>query len=89
MGDKSIRTYENRRLYFDKAVQICLKWGIPYIDLWNGCYLNPFLPWMHDATKTADENKAENTGFYIDGQHLTGRGYDVTADIIDSWLKSL
>lgn len=89
MGDKNVRTYANRRLYFDKAVQICLKWGIPYLDLWNGCYLNPALPWMYDNTKTADENKAENNGYYYDGQHLTARGYDVTADIIDSWLKTL
>jgi len=80
---------QNRRYYYDKAVEICIKWGIPYIDLWNGCYLNPMLPWMWDNTKTADENKAENTGFYIDGQHLTGYGYDVTADMIDSWLKTI
>ena len=80
---------DNRRLYFDMAVKICLKWGIPYIDLWNGCYLNPHLLWMYDSTKTTNENKEENNGFYIDGQHLTARGYDVTADIIDSWLKTL
>lgn len=78
-----------RRFYFDKAIEICIKWGIPYIDLWNGCYLNPHLPWMYDPSKTPEENKLENTGFYSDGQHLTARGYDVTADIIDSWLKTL
>lgn len=81
--------YENRRRYFDKAVEICKKWGIPYIDLWEGCYLNPNLPWMYHREKTPEENKAENIGFYIDGQHLTSRGYDLTADIIEAWLKSL
>ena len=89
MGYHHPRLFRNRRCYFDRAVEVCLKWGIPYMDLWNGCYLNPALEWMYDATKTADENKTENVCFYADGQHLTGRGYDVTADIIDSWLKTL
>lgn len=84
-----IERFINRRLYFDKAVEICKKWGIPYLDLWNGCPLNPYLPWMYDATKTPDENKAENKGFYIDGQHLTARGYDISAEIIESWLRTL
>ena len=80
---------ENRRRYFDEAVKICIKWGIPYLDLWHGCYLNPQLPWMYDSTKSAAENHAENTGMYADGQHLTSRGYDVTSDIIESWLNTL
>ncbi|MBE6602382.1 MAG: SGNH/GDSL hydrolase family protein [Ruminococcaceae bacterium] len=81
--------YENRRIYFDRAVEICKKWGIPYIDLWNGCYLNPYLPYMYDATKPKEENHAENTGYYCDGQHLTKKGYDFTADLIETWLKKL
>ena len=81
--------YQNRRMYFDRAVEICKKWGIPYIDLWNGCYLNPYLPFMYDSSKTKEENIAENKGYYFDGQHLTARGYDVTSDIIESWLKTL
>ena len=79
----------NRRRYFDRAAEICKKWGIPYLDLWNGCYLNPNLPWMYDSTKTAEENRTQNNGYYMDGQHLTARGYDLTADIIDSFLKML
>ena len=89
MAGKDEAYFENRRYYFDKAVEICLKWGIPHIDLWNGCYLNPKLSFMYDSTKSAEQNTAENTGFYRDGQHLTSLGYDVTADIIDSWLKTL
>ena len=85
----TVPDYENRRLYFDRAVEICKKWGIPYIDLWNGCYLNPHLPHMYDATKTREENKLENKGYYYDGQHLTSRGYDVTAELIETWLKAL
>ncbi len=89
MNETNDDAFVNRRVYFDKAVEICMKWGIPCLDLWNGCYLNPNLPFMYDRTKTADQNLEENTGFYIDGQHLTSYGYDVTADIIDSWLKTL
>ena len=85
----TIPEYNNRRLYFDHAVAICKKWGIPCLDLWHGCYLNPMLPWMHDATKTSDENKEINTGYYSDGQHLTPRGYDFTSEIIENWLKTL
>lgn len=81
--------FARRRLFFDHAAAICRKWGIPCLDLWNGCYLNPRLPWMYDDTKTPDENREGNIGCYIDGQHLTARGYDITADIIDSFLRTL
>ena len=80
---------DNRRRYFDQAVKICVKWGIPCLDLWHGCYLNPQRPWMYDGTKSAAENDAENLCLYADGQHLTSKGSDVTADIIESWLGSL
>ncbi len=83
------RSRRKRRLYFDKAVEICKKWGIPYLDLWEGCYLNPALPWMYNSEKTAIENHEENVCFYVDGQHLTRRGYDFTAEIIETWLKTL
>lgn len=81
--------YENRGFYLSTAASICKKWGISCVDLWNGSYLNPFLPWMYDSTKTSDQNRAENTCLYLDGQHLTSRGYDITAEIIEGWLKSL
>ena len=92
MGVNNAKGYtadvNNRRIYFEKAIEICKKWGIPYLDLWDGCYLNPRLEWMYDANKTPDENVAQGS-FYADGQHLTSAGYDLTADIIDSWLKTL
>lgn len=88
MGDLT-RSRRKRRLYFDKAVEICKKWGIPYIDLWEGCYLNPCLPWMYHSDKTAEENCKENIGYYKDSQHLTSRGYDVTAELIETWMKTL
>jgi len=78
----------NRRAYFDIAVILCEKWGIPYLDLWNGCYLNPNLPHMYDKEKSVDEN-IEAGSLYKDGQHLTSAGYDFVSDIIDSWMKTL
>ena len=80
-------TAGNRYAYFEAAMQICRKWGIPYLNLWDGCYLNPNLPWMYDPEKSKEEN--EQRSLYVDGQHLTAAGYDMTADIIDSWLKTL
>lgn len=78
----------NRRIYFERAIEICKKWGVPYLDLWECSYLNPKLKWMYDNEKTPEEN-VESGSFYADGQHLTAKGYDLTADIIDSWLKTL
>ena len=74
---------------FDKAVEICKKWGMPYIDLWHSCYLNPNLSWMHDDTKIAAENRKENKCYYADNQHLTSKGYDFTAELIENWINTL
>ena len=82
------KCFVNRRSYFDLAIEICKKWGIPYLDLWNGCYLNSSLPWMYDKEKSGEENEAMGS-MYVDSQHLSSRGYDLTADIIDSFLKTL
>lgn len=76
-----------RYLYFEEAMAICEKWGIPYIDLWDGCYLNPCLPRMYDPEKTSDENNEAGT-YYRDGQHLTDAGYDLTSELIENWIKT-
>ena len=44
---------------------------------------------MYDPSKTADGNEATSFAMYRDGQHLTSAGYDLTADLIDKWLKTL
>ena len=82
-------SFKNRRHYFLAAIGICRKWGIPYIDLWETSYLNPNLPWMYDPTHTPEENLTDNRGYYFDGQHLTARGYDLTAELIGNWLLML
>ena len=84
-----VEEFNVRRKYFDIEIEILEKWGIPYIDLWHSCYLNPNLFWMHDSTKTAEENHKENTGYYVDNQHMTALGYDYTGELIENWILSL
>ena len=71
----------NRRAYFEYAMKICHKWGIPYLNLWDGCYLNPKNP-AHYTSGSSDS-------LYKDGQHLTGHGYDYISPMIEAWMKTL
>jgi hypothetical protein len=79
----------NRRRYFDRAVAVCRKWGIPYIDLWESCPLNPCHPAHYFPETKGEENRDKNIGYYIDGGHLTARGYDLTADLVLKWIKTI
>jgi lysophospholipase L1-like esterase len=63
------------RLYFDRAVEICQKWGIPVIDLWHGSTLNPKL--------------SNASTFYTDNQHLTLAGYQKITPMIEAWMKDM
>jgi lysophospholipase L1-like esterase len=78
----------NRRHFFDLAIQVCKKWGVPYIDLWEEGYLNPNVSSFYDKSKTAEQNRAEGKAYY-DGQHLTAVGYDVISPKIEAWMKTL
>lgn len=74
-------TGNNRRAYFEQAMKSCKKWGIPYINLWDGCYLNPQIPELYTS--------GDNTKFYSDGQHLLAKGYDYISAMIEAWMKTL
>lgn len=80
--------YAIKRTFFDRAIEICKKWGVPYLDLWDGSTLNPFLTADYDSTKTTQEN-IEAGKMYVDGQHLTPAGYDAIAPKIEAWMKTL
>ena len=67
---------DNRKSFFDRAIEICKKWGIPYINLWDTSYLNPNIQEIRDY-------------FYTDGQHLKSISYDVLSDKIEAWMKTL
>lgn len=70
-----------RRYYFDTIIALCKKWGIPYIDLWEGCYLCPLNP-EHNTS-------GENLMYVGDYQHLAFAGYEYITPMIASWMESL
>ena len=76
------------RVFFDRAVEICKKWGIPLVDLWNHNPLNPKLSVYYDSSMTADE-ASEAGKCYTDGQHLTLAGYQRIAPQIEAFMRSL
>lgn len=79
---------DQRRKYFITIMHICKKWGIPYLDLWDGCPLNPRLKVYYDDNMDAQKN--ENAGkAYVDGQHLTKVGYDIISPRIEAWIRTL
>ena len=71
----------NRRAYFETAMKLCEKWGIPYLNLWDGCYLNPQNP--------AHYTSGSDASLYVDGQHLTALGYEYVSPIIEAWMRTL
>lgn len=74
-------TAANRKFYFDTIIDICKKWGVPVLNLWDNSYLNPSLPAHY--TSGAENN------LYTDGQHLTAAGYDIIAPVIEEWMRTL
>lgn len=73
-NDHTANGHVHRR-FFNRAVEICDKWGIPVIDLWRGSSLNP---------------KLSNASlFYTDGQHLTLAGYQKITPMIEAWMRNL
>ena len=84
------KTHNNYRAYYETAIQICAKWGISVLNLWDGCYLNPKHTWMCDTSNTMTTEEIYAAGFlYADRQHLTSEGYDYEALIVNEWIKSL
>lgn len=77
-----------RRAYFDRAVELCQKWGIPYIDLWHGSHLNTAIVSHWNPALSKEENVAAGS-LYSDGQHLTSIGYEVITPKIEAWMKTL
>lgn len=75
--------HNNRRAYFEVAIEICKKWGVPVLNLWDNCSMNPMIP-SHYSGTNPDEN-----GLYYDGQHPTSKGYDFITPLIESWMESL
>ena len=77
-----------RRKFFLRAIEVCRKWGIPYLDLWESSPLNPSLECYYDKTLSIEENEAQGK-CYVDGQHLTALGYRVISSRIAAWMQNL
>ena len=77
-----------RRKFFDRAVEVCKKWGIPVLDLWNNNPMNPKLSVYYDSSLTADEANV-NGKCYTDGQHLTLAGYNRVTPQIEAFMRNL
>ena len=76
------------RAFYERIIEVCKKWGIPYLDLWTICPLNPRMPAMYSSQMTPQEN-IDAGHAYIDGQHLTPTGYDVISPCIEAWMRTL
>lgn len=77
-----------RRYYFERAIEVCKKWGVSYIDLWEKSTINPSLKCHYDPDLSVEENiKAGKP--VMDGQHLTAVGYDMISSAIEEWIRSL
>lgn len=76
------------RRFFDRAVEICEKWGIPVLDLWKQNSMNPCLSSYYDSSLTADEANAAGK-CYTDSQHLTLTGYRRITPQIEAFMRSL
>lgn len=77
-----------RRKFFDIAIDVCKKWGISYIDLWESAPLCPRINAYYDTSMTAEENRDAGKA-YTDGQHLTQVGYDIISPKIEAWMRTL
>ncbi len=77
-----------RRQYFDRAVEICKKWKIAYLDLWNLCDMNPE-DTLYYAWDCQSDEAIEAGMYYTDGQHLTLKGYLEIAPLIEAFMKDL
>lgn len=88
--DKKMHDAESHvvRKYFDRAVEICKKWGVPVVDLWYNNPLNPMLVEHYDSTLGVDGNISAGK-FYTDGEHLTLAGYKRITPQIEAFMRSL
>ena len=77
----------NTGAYFRMAKQICEKWDIPYIDLYEGTVEvdGTELSYSNDILKVS-----EATYFRAAGDvHISSLGYDVISPYISAWMRTL
>lgn len=76
--------------YYNAIKQVCAKWNIPYIDLFEGKVVvnGQELSYSYDILKvdSEDKNFASNKSTEI---HLSDEGYRVISPYIETWMKTL
>ena len=74
-------------VYFRMAKEVCEKWGIPYIDLFDGTVEvdGEELSYSYDILKVE-----EATNFRASGDvHINADGYDIISPYISDWMRKL
>ena len=74
----SVSGISQMNVYHEKARDICKKWSIPFIDLFNISTLNSNIPAVKSALFAPN-----------DTWHLSSAGYEVITPKIEAWLKTL
>ena len=74
-----------QRLYGERALELCRKWGVPYVDLYSESGLNTFIPVHRDAFTFDSYGWGRG-----DCTHPNADGYELKyMPLIEAKLKSL
>ncbi|WP_278622524.1 LamG-like jellyroll fold domain-containing protein [Thomasclavelia spiroformis] len=75
--------------YFDRAKEICEKWEIPYIDLYDGGIEvdGEFKSYSYDILEvTSGKNMYDGLSTEI---HIGSKGYDIISPYIQKWMEEI
>ena len=73
----------NRKAYFDRAMEICEKWGIPYLDLYHN---EEVVNTLHPYTTGPSGVKHYQKTYLYDFVHPSTEGFDVLYPYINDFL---
>lgn len=73
----AIGSLSDMSAYFDAAKEICDKWNIPYLDLYNDKNFNDNVLQVQSKTNLPD------------GIHPNSAGYNLLTPVIEDWMKTL
>ena len=79
----------NNKAYFDRAKEICDKWNIPYIDLYDGGVEEDgvYKSYSYDILEvTSGKNMYNGLSTEI---HVGSKGYDVISPYIQKWMEEI
>ena len=79
----------NNKAYFDRAKEICEKWDIPYIDLYDGGIEEDsvYKSYSYDILEvTSGKNMYDGLSTEI---HIGSKGYDIISPYIQKWMEEI